>query len=66
MEKNYSEKMPIRATLKEMEVGDVVHFPVSKVSVIRSAASTLGLETGRRYMSRINREMMTIDVVRQD
>lgn len=65
MEKNYSEKTPIRATLKEMEVGDLVHFPVSRTSVIRSTTSTLNLELQRKYVSRLNRETMTIDVTRE-
>ncbi len=65
MENNYSEKRPIRATLKEMEIGDIVHFPVSRTSVIRSTTSTLNLELGRKYVSRLNRETMTIDVTRE-
>ena len=65
MEKNYSEKTPIRATLKEMEVGSLVHFPVSRTSVIRSTTSTLNLELQRKYVSRLNRETMTIDVTRE-
>ena len=65
MENNYSEKRPIRATLKEMEIGEIVHFPVSRTSVIRSTTSTLNLETGRKYISRLNRENMTIDVTRE-
>ena len=65
MEKNYSEKTPIRATLKEMEVGDLVHFPKSRTSVIRSTTSTLNLELDRKYVSRLNRETMTIDVTRE-
>lgn len=65
MEKNYSEKTPIRATLKEMEVGDLAHFPVSRTSVIRSTTSTLNLELQRKYVSRLNRETMTIDVTRE-
>ena len=65
MEQNYSEKTPIRATLKEMEVGDLVHFPVSRTSVIRSTTSTLNLELQRKYVSRLNRETMTIDVTRE-
>lgn len=64
MKKNYSEKMPIRATLKKMEIGDVVHFPTSRTSVIRSTASTLSLELERCYSSKLNREAMTIDVER--
>lgn len=66
MEQNYSEKSPIRATLKEMEVGDIVHFPVSRTSVIRSTTSTLNLELTRKYVSRLNRETMTIDVTREE
>lgn len=64
MEQNYSEKTPVRATLKDMEVGDIVHFPVSRTSVIRSTTSTLNLELQRKYVSRLNRETMTIDVTR--
>ena len=65
MENNYSEKRPIRATLKEMEIGDIVHFPVTRTSVIRSTTSTLNLELNRKYISRLNRENMTIDVTRE-
>lgn len=64
MEKNYQEKKPIRATLKKMEIGDVVHFPTSRTSVIRSTASTLNLEMERRYVSCLNRETKSIDVTR--
>lgn len=64
MEKNYQEKKPIRATLKEMEIGDIVHFPTSRTSVIRSTTSTLNLEMERRYVSRLNRETKSIDVTR--
>jgi hypothetical protein len=66
MEQNYSEKKPIRATLKEMEVGDMVHFPTTRTSVIRSTTSTLNLELNRKYVSRLNRETMTIDVRREE
>ena len=66
MEKNYSDKSPIRATLKEMEVGDIVHFPVSRTSVIRSTTSTLNLELNRKFVSRLRRETMTIDVTREE
>ena len=65
MERNYSrDKTPIRATLKKMEVGESVHFPVSRTSVVRSTSSTLNLELGRKYVSRLNRDTMVIDVTR--
>jgi hypothetical protein len=65
MEQNYSNRKPLRATIKEMGVGDIIHFPVTKTSVIRSTTSTLNLEMGRKYRSRLNRETMTIDVTRE-
>lgn len=66
MEQNYSEKTPIRSSLKEMAVGDIVHFPTSRTSVVRSTVSTLNLELERKYVSRLNRETMTIDVTREE
>lgn len=60
----YDNKKPIRATLREMEVGDCVEFPKSRTSVIRSTTSTLGLEMDRKYSSRFCRETMTINVIR--
>ena len=65
MEQNYSNRIPLRATIKDMEIGDIIHFPVAKVSVVRSTTSTLNLEMGRKYKSRLNRETMTIDVTRE-
>lgn len=64
MEKNYSSDTPIRATLKDMEVGDIVHFPMSKLSVVASTASTLGLELDRRYTTKRNKPNRTADTTR--
>jgi hypothetical protein len=64
MEKNYSSDTPIRATLKEMEIGDIVHFPISRLSVVRATASTLGLELDRKYVARQNPKNKTVDVTR--
>ena len=64
MEKNYSSGTPIRATLKDMEVGDIVHFPMSKLSVVASTASTLGLELDRRYSTKRNKPNRTADTTR--
>lgn len=64
MEKNFIPSSSIRATLKEMAIGDLLHFPTSRLSVVRSTATTLGVELDRKYSSRLNRENMTIDVTR--
>lgn len=66
MEQNYSEKKPIRAALKEMEVGDIIHFPKERMSVVRSTTSTLGIEMERKYQTRMNRETMQVDVTRTE
>lgn len=64
MEKSYISGISIRATLKEMSIGDIIHFPVARLSVVRSTASTLSLELERKYKSRLNRLDKTVDVTR--
>lgn len=64
MEKNYTSDTSIRATLKEMSVGDIIRFPLARLSVVRSTASTLNLELDRKYQSRLNRKTKTVDVTR--
>lgn len=64
MEKNYSSDTPIRATIKEMNIEDIIHFPVSKLSVLRSTVSTLNIELNRKYKTKLNRKTMTVDVKR--
>lgn len=66
MARFYEKKAPIRAALKAMEVGDVIHFPASRTSVVRSTASILNLETERKYTSRTNREEKVIEVTRKN
>lgn len=64
MEKNYSFDMPIRATMKDMDIEDMVHFPVTKLSVVRTTASNLSIEMTRRYKTKLNRKTMMVDVIR--
>lgn len=64
MEKSYKNEKPLRRTLVEMAVGDVVSFPIRRISVVRSTVSTLNLELGRQYSSRTNRNDSTVDVTR--
>lgn len=64
MEKSCKNEQPLRRTLVEMAVGDVVSFPIRRISVVRSTVSTLNLELGRQYTSRTNRNDSTVDVTR--
>ena len=59
MEKFMSLSDPIKPTLREMQVGNVVHFPVSKMSVIRTLSSVLGFEMNRKYTAKHNHKMKT-------
>lgn len=64
MDINHTAKKPIRATLKDMAVGDTVSFPTSRTSCVRSTYSVLGLELGRKYKSQLSRESGVIKVIR--
>ena len=64
MEKYYSQDTPVREALRNMEVGDKAHFPINRLSVIRSTASTLGLELSRKYQSRHHSKEGIITVTR--
>jgi len=52
--------------LKEMEIGDILSFPISKMSYIKGSCSNFGLEWGVRFSTSINREQKTIDVTREE
>ena len=61
MEKFLSETDPIKPLFKVMEVGDVVHYPISRLSVIGASASTIGIELGRKF--KVSRNKVTRTVV---
>jgi len=63
-EKIYDNRLPIRETLRDMSVDDIVVFPAEKTSVLRATASNVGLEMGREYKTRTNREERVVRVVR--
>ena len=54
----------IRSILREMKIGETISFPICRLSVIRSTASTLGLEMTRYYQTKQSKESRTISVTR--
>ena len=62
MEENV--KVPIRSTMREMEVGDRHVYPIAKMSVVRSTASILGVELDRKYKVVQDREERVVEVER--
>lgn len=54
----------VRQHLCEMEVGDVIRFPLEKVTSIRSAASAYSLEWDKCFETLSDRETRTVSVTR--
>lgn len=57
-------KKPVSPTLKAANIGEVVSFPLSRLSVVKSTCVTLATETGRKFKTAINREEKVIKVKR--
>lgn len=53
MEEKMEKEKGLKQMLIEMSVGDTVHFPIRRLSVVRSTCSTLGCELERKYMTRM-------------
>lgn len=64
MRKKLGMDSPIRSSLRSMKEGDVLRFPIARLSVVRSTASTLGTELGRKYSTLISQKDKCIEVFR--
>jgi len=64
MERNYTEEIPLRASVRVMEVGDCTIYPVRRLSVLRSTISAISVELDRKYETKLNRSNKTVDVTR--
>ncbi|MGN1210344.1 MAG: hypothetical protein ACI4TM_01560 [Candidatus Cryptobacteroides sp.] len=54
----------VRQHLREMKVGDVIRFPLDKVTSIRSACSAYSLEWDKGFETLSDRETRTVSVTR--
>lgn len=59
-----TEKTPIRATLKDLNVGGVARFHPSRLSAVRTTACNLGIELDRKYKTKYERDYRRITVTR--
>lgn len=55
----------ILPTMRAMETGATVSFPLNKMHYVRSLAVQLGTITGRRYTTHIDRTTGVINVTRK-
>lgn len=54
----------VRMQLREMKIGDVIVFPLDKVTSIRSACSAYSLEWDKGFETLSDRETRTVSVTR--
>ena len=59
-------KMPIRRQIINLEKGETVDFPISKMSSVRQTACIVAAEQSRKYKCSADREAKTITVIRID
>jgi hypothetical protein len=55
----------IKAIIIELAVGQSANFPVERFSYVRVAASNAGLELGRKYKTKTDRDAALITVTRE-
>ena len=58
------EQKPILQVLREMEAGDKHSFPISRMSTVKTSCTMFGLQWGKKYSTKVNREKETIEVTR--
>jgi len=61
-------KLSLRATVAEMEVGEVVRVPLKlrRYSTIRNTAALLGQELGRKYSVKVDRVADLCKITREN
>ena len=64
MRKNFEENSPVRPNLMKMAVGDVITFPKSRVTTIRSTCATLSMEQDMAFQTRSDKQKGIVIVTR--
>lgn len=62
--KEINRNKSLLSELREMEVNDKLTYPIERLSYVRSACVTFGLEWGRKYVTRSNRAERTVTAIR--
>lgn len=55
---------PILTALRELEIGESVTYPADRTSYLRSACVSFGLEWGKKFTTKTNREERTVSATR--
>ena len=59
-------KLPIAPSLKALEIGENVSFPVERNNAVRNAATQLGLVEHKKFTCNISDDRTTITVTRTE
>lgn len=57
-------KKTLLGVLASLEVGACEDFSVKKLNSVRTACSSFGLQWGKRFTTKVDRETMTVKVTR--
>lgn len=58
------ERSPITPTLRVMKIGEEFTYPIQMMTSVRTVCTTYGLQWGKTFKTRIDREAKTITVTR--
>lgn len=64
MTKEKDENFPVSPTLKGMDVGKTINFPIHRYNVVKSQCSVIGLVSNLKFTTHIDRKNKTINVTR--
>lgn len=56
--------LPDMARMKKLEVGEILEFPLERLSSIKNMACVVGAETGTRLSTRVDRSNNIVEVTR--
>lgn len=66
MSKQITEKRPVIPSLRKMEVGERVAFPLSRMNCVKTSCTIASVVLGWRFSTHVNREQAAIEVTRKE
>ena len=60
-----TEKNKISPTIKEMEIGELLEFPIENLNYIKSLVSNIGLIQKKQFTTKQNKEKRIVEVERK-
>lgn len=58
------EPVPILRLIKDLEIGDTIHLPISELMSTKAMASTYAAQADKSFSTKLSRETRTFSVTR--